>query len=157
MLDFSKILDGSIIICPISVKKELVKIKSKDYPTKNIKFLSKEDLKEGFYFSYGLDAISYIHENYHYSYELAEEVLKNLHNITGINDKLIKLCNIYEDLVKNKLLTFNPSFKNIFTNKQETVKNYDKGLEKTRKDFSNMYKWIKTAWLPFIYKNMKMV
>ena len=25
--------------------------------------------------------------------------------------------------------------KNIFTNKQETVKNYDKGLEKTRKEF----------------------
>ena len=118
MLDFSKILDGSIIICPTSVKKELVKIKSKDYPTKNIKFLSKEDLQEGFYFSYGLDAISYIHENYHYSYELAEEVLRNLHNITGINDKLIKLCNIYDDLVKNKLLTFNPPFKNIFTNKK---------------------------------------
>jgi hypothetical protein len=118
MLDFSKILDGSIIICPTSVKKELVKIKSKDYPTKNIKFLSKEDLQEGFYFSYGLDAISYIHENYQYSYELAEEVLRNLHNITGINDKLIKLCNIYDDLVKNKLLTFNPSFKNIFTNKK---------------------------------------
>ena len=49
-----------------------------------IKFLSKEDLQEGFYFSYGLDAISYIHEIYHYSYELAEEVLKNL-NLT-IND-----------------------------------------------------------------------
>ena len=41
MLDFSKLSDGSIIICPNSVKKELVKIKSKDYPTKNVKFFSK--------------------------------------------------------------------------------------------------------------------
>lgn len=118
MLDFSKLLDGSIIICPNSVKKELVKIKSKDYPTKNVKFFSKEDLQEGFYFSYGLDAISYLHQKYHYDYDLAEEVLRNLHNITNINDKLSKLCNIYDDLVKNKLLTFNPSFKNIFTNKK---------------------------------------
>ena len=52
MIDFNKIADGSIVICPSSIKKELIKNKSVLNTIKDIKFMSKEELISGFYFSY---------------------------------------------------------------------------------------------------------
>ena len=124
MIDLNTINNGSIIICPSSVKKELIKIKSLLNVDKDIKFMSKEDLFEGFYFSYDVAAIYYLHHKYHYDYSLCEEILNNLHNISPINNKLKKLQNIYQDLCDNKLLKFNPYFKYLFNNKKIYILEY---------------------------------
>lgn len=126
MIDFNKIVDGSIVICPSSIKKELIKNKSVLNIIKDIKFMSKEELIKGFYFSYDINAIYYLHEKYGYEYSLCEEVIKNLYNISPINDKLKLLNNIYEDLCNNKLLITTPYFKYLFNNKKVYILGYSK-------------------------------
>ena len=124
MIDITNLQDGSILVCPNSLKKELVKNKSISNITKDIKFLSKEDLIKGFYFSYDINALYYIHKHYEYDYNLSKEILENLHNISPINDKLKLLCDIYNDLESKNLLKFNPYFKQLFNNKKIYILGY---------------------------------
>ena len=48
MLDFKKIVDNSIIICPSLIKDSLVKEHSHSYFTKRIKFICKEEILSEF-------------------------------------------------------------------------------------------------------------
>ena len=68
MINLNSLENQSIIICPNSLKKILVKNKSTLSITKDIKFLSKEDLIRGFYFSYDINGIYYVHKTYGYDY-----------------------------------------------------------------------------------------
>ena len=68
MLDLNMIKDQSIIICPANIKDALVAIKSKDYIVKDIKFITKQELKKNTYFSYDVKSIHYIHKKYNYNY-----------------------------------------------------------------------------------------
>lgn len=126
MLDLNMIKDQSIIICPANIKDALVELKSNKYIYKDIKFITKQELQKNTYFSYDVKAIHYIYTKYGYNYDLAEEILDNLHNIKPINKKTEKLVSIYEDLKVNKLLKFNHYYKYLFKNKTVYIYGYDK-------------------------------
>lgn len=145
MIDLNTINNDSIIICPSNMKKELIKNKSVLNVNQNFKFMSKEDLIKGFYFSYDVNALYYLHHKYHYDYNLCDEILNNLHNISPINDKLKQLTNIYQDLCDNKMLKFNPYFKYLFNNKKVYIFGYqsiDVELNDIIKKLSNNFEYI---------------
>ena len=71
MINLNLLVDDSILICPNNIKDEIIKNKSINNIYSNIKFMSKEDLIKGFYFSYDINAIYYLVKNYNYSFDLA--------------------------------------------------------------------------------------
>lgn len=131
MINLNMLKDESIMICPSSIKEIIIKNKSINDIYKNIKFISKEDLIKGFYFSYDINTVYYLVKKYNYSFELAEEVLSNLYYISCIDDsvnsqKLKKLFSLFEDLINNKLLKVNEYFKFLFINKKIYIYGYSK-------------------------------
>ena len=59
MFDIRKVENDSIIICPSSIKKFLLKTLSLN-PSLNIKLLSKEELINGTTFNYGSEALIHL-------------------------------------------------------------------------------------------------
>ena len=125
MIDINSINNHSIIICPNNIKETLIKEKSTFFVEKDIKFLSKQELITGTYYTYDIDAVYYVSKKYNYNLDLAEEVLNNIFDITPINKKLSELVDIYKDLIDNKLLKLNKYFKYLFENKEVYVYGYD--------------------------------
>ena len=87
--------------------------------------MSKQELINGAYHSYDINAVYYVSKKYNYSLDLAEEVLNNIYDISPINNKLSELVDIYKDLLDNKLLKLNKYFKYLFENKKIYVYGYD--------------------------------
>lgn len=150
MINLNLLVDNSILICPNNIKDEIIKNKSINNIYTNIKFMSKEDLIKGFYFSYDIDAIYYLVNNYNYSFDLANEVLGNLcyltiNNVKLESDKLIKLYSIYNELKNNKLLNKNDYFKHLFNGKKIYIYGYsalDKELINIVSNISCNYEFI---------------
>lgn len=150
MINLNLLVDNSILICPNNIKDEIIKNKSINNIYTNIKFMSKEDLIKGFYFSYDIDAIYYLVNNYNYSFDLANEVLDNLcyltiNNVKLESDKLIKLYSIYNELKNNKLLNKNDYFKHLFNGKKIYIYGYsalDKELINIVSNISCNYEFI---------------
>lgn len=150
MINLNLLVDNSILICPNNIKDEIIKNKSINNIYTNIKFMSKEDLIKGFYFSYDIEAIYYLVNNYNYSFDLANEVLDNLcyltiNNIKLESDKLIKLYSIYNELKNNKLLNKNNYFKHLFNGKKIYIYGYsalDKELINIVSNISCNYEFI---------------
>lgn len=116
--------DNSIVICPFSLKKVLMEKISNENPLLHIKFISKNELLEGTYFSYDYKALNYVKKIYNYSYANSDEILKNLIGIKKYNDKLDELKKIYDDLCNKGLLKFNALYKKLFVNKNIYVYGY---------------------------------
>lgn len=150
MINLNLLVDNSILICPNNIKDEIIKNKSINNIYTNIKFMSKEDLIKGFYFSYDIEAIYYLVNNYNYSFDLANEVLDNLcyltiNNVKLESDKLIKLYSIYNELKNNKLLNKNDYFKHLFNGKKVYIYGYsalDKELINIVSNISCNYEFI---------------
>ena len=150
MINLNLLVDDSILICPNNIKDEIIKNKSINNIYSNIKFMSKEDLIKGFYFSYDINAIYYLVKNYNYSFDLASEVLDNLcyitiNNVKFESDKLNKLYGIYNELINNKLLNKNDYFKHLFSNKKIYIYGYsalDKELINILNYLSSHYEFI---------------
>jgi len=123
-MNLTLLKDNSIIICPFSIKKSLIEKISKENPLLHVKFISKNELLEGAYFSYDYKALNYVKRTYNYSYENSEEILNNLMGIKNYNDKLDELKMIYDDLCSKKLLKSNHLFKKLFLNKNVYVYGY---------------------------------
>lgn len=123
-MDLNQIKDNSIVICPFSVKKNLIERISEYNPLLHVKFMSKNELLEGVYFSYDYKTLNYVKKTYDYSYENSEEILQNLKGIKKYNDKLNELKVIYDDLCSKQLLKFNRLFKNLFASKNVYVYGY---------------------------------
>ena len=123
MFDFGLIENNSIIVCPNNKKDYLIKNRP---PYLNVKFLSKEEVLSSLGFSYGEEAIIYLHDKYQYSYEVSKEILSNLNFIKKYNDKLNKLYDYYEELKKQNLLKFNYLFKDLLINKKIYIFGYSK-------------------------------
>ena len=121
MFDFGLIENNSIIVCPNNKKDYLIKNRP---PYLNVKFLSKEEIFSSLGFSYGEEAIIYLHDKYQYSYEVSKEILSNLNFIKKYNDKLNKLYDYYEELKNQNLLKFNYLFKNLLVNKKIYIFGY---------------------------------
>lgn len=126
MIDLNNILDNSIIICPNAKKDQILKVKDKVAPFKNIKLMDKSELIKGIYFTYDLDALVHLNKEYNYSYFIAHEILNNLINVLPLNDKLNNLYHIYQDLKDKKLLKENIYFKHLFNNMNIYIYGYSK-------------------------------
>lgn len=126
MFNLSKIEDNCIIITPNHKKENLIKLINEQLPFFHIKFISKSELIEGNSYSYDYETIYYVHKNYNYRLENAEELLNNLRNIKPINEKLSLLTSIYNDISTKGLITFNKYFKELFNNKKIYIYGYSK-------------------------------
>ncbi len=146
MINIDSLEENSIIICPPNVKEELIKEINLVNPLLHYKIFNKNEVIENLTFSYGYDAVLYLHKKYNYSFENAEEIIKNLTTVPKYNDKFALIENIYNDLKEQKLLSYNYYFKNIFNNKKVYIYGYsnnDLELKKILNKFNVKFEFIK--------------
>lgn len=118
--------DNLIIVTPNSYKKRLLKENSNNLM--QIKFMSLEEYKRNYCFSYDNKTIDYLISKYNYNLDFVKIIIKNLYAIEldkeYNNSKLKHLQEIKKDLTDNKYLTYNPLFKNYLGDKKIIVYNY---------------------------------
>lgn len=118
--------EDTILITPNKTKKYILKKYSDSLVP--IKFISLEEFRKSYFFSYNNKALDYLISKYHYNLSTAKTIINNLYFIDvekNYNDfKLISLQNIKKDLVENNYLEFNFLFKNYIKNKNILIYNY---------------------------------
>lgn len=125
MININTIKDNSIVICPNSIKKDLLKLIEDSSRAIYIKLLNKSDVIKGIYFDYDYNALYHLHKQYNLNYSNAKEILDTLcGSLVDCSDKAHDLLEKYNYLKNNKLLKFNPLFKKIFTNKNVYIIGY---------------------------------
>ncbi len=117
-----------IIVCTNEEKMRVLDTISKDNNLYNIKFMSKEEFINNYYFSYDESVIQYLMDKYNFNLDVCKVYLKNLY-VIDINKnykstKLNFLKNLKKELFNNQLLIKNDSFKEYLKDKEITVKNY---------------------------------
>ena len=103
------IKDNTLLVVPITIKKELIKEISKQDEFLNIKYISLEELEQKL-FSYDKEAVLYLMQKYNYKYEVAIVYLNSmryLENKDYHNQKLNNLLTIKKELLEQKLITIN--------------------------------------------------
>ena len=113
-----------LFIVPNSLKNRLLKNSN----LRNIKYITKEELKKKFYFDYNYKAIKYIMKNYNLKYDNAKLYIDNMYFIDDIKDdnlifKLIK--KIKKELIDRQLLIIDNNFKYYLQNTSIKVYGYD--------------------------------
>lgn len=130
MLDNEKEL---LIICPTEGKNKILNKLQEQTKLYNIKFMSIEEFKSNYFFSYDEKAIYYLMKKYSYNIDVCKVYLNNLYviDVDKIykSEKLNFLRKIKQELINKDLLYFNNSFKKYINRKTIIVKNYYK-LEK---------------------------
>ena len=120
--------DNLLIICPNEQKLKMLEQLSKEEKLYNIKFMTKEEYKSNYYFSYDESALYYLMNKYNYNLAVAKVYLNNLYVIdidkNYKSEKLIFLQRIKKELIENNLLKINSSFKEYISTKNIIVKNY---------------------------------
>ncbi len=129
-MKINEIKTDSIIITPNNIKPYLIKEIRKNNPFCNVKFISKQELLNAYFFNYDEKAIYFLHEKYNLSYANAKEILDNLKcldiEIAKNEIKLKDFIVYYNDLKNNKLLEFDNLFFNLFKDKNVYVFGYHK-------------------------------
>lgn len=123
-MDFKKLETPAIIVAPSSIKRDLVKEKTNNCPLLNIKFIDKEELREGAFYSYDYEAVYEIHKTFGYHLDNAEEILKNAYLVGDSTSKMKDVKNIRKHLEEKHLLKSNPHFASLFKNKKVYVYGY---------------------------------
>lgn len=117
-----------LIICPNDVKRKILEENSKNNELVNIKFMTKKEFIDNYYFSYDDKTLYYLMDKYHYNLDVARVYLSNLYGIDEnkdySNSKLIFLRDLKKELIENKLLYFNPAFSEYLKDKEIEVVNY---------------------------------
>lgn len=120
--------DNSLIICPSSTKMHILTSQLKETKLNNIKFMTKEEFKNNYFYSYDDETLYYLLKKYNYNLDVAKIYLKNLYVIDENKDyknpKLVFLKNLKIELLKENLLKQNKSFKEFIKNKNIIVLNY---------------------------------
>lgn len=118
--------EDTILITPNKTKKYILKKYSDSLVP--IKFISLEEFRKSYFFSYENKTLDYLISKYHYNISTAKTIINNLYFIDvekNYNDsKLISLQNIKKDLIENNYLEFNFLFKNYIKNKNILIYNY---------------------------------
>lgn len=129
-----------LIVCPNAEKVKILDHISQDKTLYNIKFMTKEEYKHNYYFSYDEKALHYLLTKYDYNLDVAKVYLKNLYvidtNKIYQSPKLNFLKDLKKELNEQGLLIYNPLFKEYIKNKQLFVKNYY-DLEKYEEEMLN--------------------
>ena len=125
--------DNSLIICPNQTKTKILKELSQTKKLVNIKFMTKEEYKKIYYFSYDDKLLAYLIKKYNYNIDVARVYINNLYvideNKTYKSPKLNFLKGLKKELIKEGLLIYNNTYKEYLKNKNIIVKN-EYNLEK---------------------------
>lgn len=131
-MDFT-IKDNSLIICPNQTKTKILKELSQTKKLVNIKFMTKEEYKKIYYFSYDDKLLAYLIKKYNYNIDVARVYINNLYvideNKTYKSPKLNFLKDLKKELIQEGLLIYNNTYKEYLKNKNIIVKN-EYNLEK---------------------------
>ena len=118
--------DRKLIICPNETKVDI--LNNYNNSLHNIKFMSKKEFFDNYFFSYDYNAIFYLMKKYNYQLDVCRVYLNNLYVIDinkDYNDsKLNFLKNIKKELIENKLLYINNNFINYISKFKIEVSNY---------------------------------
>lgn len=125
--------DNSLIICPNQTKTKILKELSQTKKLVNIKFMTKEEYKKIYYFSYDDKLLAYLIKKYNYNIDVARVYINNLYvideNKTYKSPKLNFLKDLKKELIQEGLLIYNNTYKEYLKNKNIIVKN-EYNLEK---------------------------
>lgn len=126
-MDLSKYQDKKIIfVTPNNTKINVIRKNSNVFL--NIKYMTKEEYKSKYYFSYGNKALDYLITKYNYNLDFAKIIISSLYVIEidkeYTSSKLLKLQDIKKDLINNNLLEFDLLFKDYLKDKLIIVYNY---------------------------------
>ena len=117
-----------IIICPNEEKLKILLSFHNDKNLHNIKFMTKKEFINNYYFSYDEETIYYLMNKYNFNIDVCKVYLNNLYVVDISkeykNSKLEFLKNLKVDLINNKLLKFNNVFKEYLKDKELIIKNY---------------------------------
>ncbi len=121
--------DNLLIVCPNPLKLNILKELSCTEKLFNIKFMTKEEFRDNYYFKIKTDqAIIYLMQKYAYDIDVCKVYLSNLYVIdedkSYNSEKLKFLQNIKKELEDNNLLVYNPTFKDIIKKRKILVKGY---------------------------------
>lgn len=118
--------DKKLIICPNDKKMDI--LNNYNDSLHNIKFMTKKEFLDNYFFSYDCNALYYLMKKYNYQLDVCKVYLNNLYVIDINKDydstKLNFLKNLKKELIDNKLLYFNYNFKNYVSNFKIEVYNY---------------------------------
>lgn len=117
-----------LIVCPNEVKLKILRELEKDDNFYDVKFMTKSEFMNNYYFNYTLEALYYLVNKYNYSIDVAKVYLDNL-KVIDINknyqsDKLKFLAMLKKELIENNLLIFNNNFKEYLSTRKIKVVNY---------------------------------
>ena len=122
------IKENLLIICPNEEKIKILDELSNDNKLYNIKFMTKQEFKNNYYFSHNEKTLYYLLNKYNYNLDVAKVYLNNLYVIDTTkkytSPKLKFLSELKQELLENNLLEINPNFKNYIKEKTIIVKNY---------------------------------
>lgn len=120
--------NNTLIVCPNATKIKILNEQMQDDKLYNIKFITKEEFKNNYFYSYDDETLYYLLKKYNYNLDVAKIYLKNLYVIDENKDyknpKLVFLKNLKIELLKENLLKQNKSFKEFIKNKNIIVLNY---------------------------------
>lgn len=119
---------SKLIICPNEEKLKILLSFNKNKKFYPIKFMTKKEYLDNYYFSYDDEAIYYLMKKYDLNIDVCKVYLNNLYvidiNKEYTSSKLNFLKELKIDLINNNLLSFNNGFKNYLKDKDIEVKNY---------------------------------
>ena len=122
------IKNNSIVVTEYDYKTKLLKEINNSSEFVAVKFMTKKEFLNNYYFSYDEKTIYYLMDKYHLDCSAAKIYLDNLYFIEDknySNDKLIKLANIKKELIDNDLLIFNKLFLDYIKDKDIYFYNYN--------------------------------
>ena len=121
-------MQDKIIICPREEKIRLLKESNKEKELQSMKYLTKEEFFEKYYFSYDEKAIYYLMNKYHWHIDVVRTYLSYLYvveeNKTYHNPKIEFLKNLKIELKEAGYLEEDPIFQKNSKKKEILVKNY---------------------------------
>ena len=124
-----------LLVTPNSSKLSL--LRKYDQKLLNIKYMTLEEYKSHYFFSYDDKTISYLMTKYNYHLDVSKILIKQLYVIDlekdYKNEKLKELKKIKQELIDNQLLYFDYMFQDYLKNKKVIVYKYDT-LDKYEKE-----------------------
>ena len=117
MLD--NILNRTLLIVPNNLKNYVLETINKKDKLINIKVMTIKEFSNAYFFSYTKETIHFLVNKYKISVSNAILFLDNMKyviNFKNTSDNVIYLQELYQDLVNNNLLVFNPLFKSYIEN-----------------------------------------
>lgn len=117
-----------LVVCPMEEKNKILLQLQQEKKLHDVKFMTKEEFKENYYFSYNENALFYLLKKYHYHLDVAKIYLENLYFIDDEKKyrapKLLFLQQLKKELKEEGLLIENPNFSSYLNERKIIVKNY---------------------------------